>query len=159
MVTAYDALWGEFQGYVHAMPTAVGVRMHMDATRLLLEELRNRVQFIQVRAADVRLGHQLSQVLEQSTQRLVPHLTRLRDELEATENGAQAIAEFGEKHGDLLRAVALSVGRVSGRAGAAVLEAGDVARSILTIASGLGIGVGGNLLTDSLKGLASVTGG
>jgi hypothetical protein len=131
----------------------------LDAVRHILEELRNRVQFIQTRAADIRLSHQFSRLLEATSERLMPLIDSLLKEADrrTAEEREVLVTEFSERHGSLLRTFADALGRYSGKVGATVhLAADHLDQASRAVAEMERLGVVGNAVYDSLKLIAGL---
>jgi hypothetical protein len=157
----YDRAFG---GYVQMFeaagnPGPGSAYFALEALRHILEELRNRVQFIQTRAADIRLSHQFSRLLDVTGERLMPLVESLLKDVGrvAEEEREVLVTQFSERHGSLLRAFADALGRYSGKAGATVhLAADHVDQAKRAIAEMERLGVVGNAVYDSLKFIAGL---
>lgn len=127
----------------------------LESLRHLLEELRNRVQFIHTRAADIRISNQFDKFLDTTFERVVPLTERLLKDVEDTssdEGRNLVVTKFDEDHGPLLKALADAVGRRSGAAGAAIHATEPWVAQIHEVFKKLtALGVTGNLVTDALK--------
>lgn len=151
--TAY-LLYLERAGVAGVAGSGTSAFLALESLRHLLEELRNRVQFIHTRAADIRISSQFDKFLATTFERVLPLTDRLlKDVKEASEEGRNmVVTKFGEDHGPLLRALADAVGRRSGVAGAAIHAAEPWVAQVHEVFKALtALGVTGNLVTDALK--------
>lgn len=121
---------------------------------ILFEEFRNRVQFIQVRAADIRLSHQLGSLVTVSIERTAPVLDRLNEMLKAADPAQRlAVLTAFEDSGQaaLLHAVAKRIGQYSPEVGAAVESTvAPLLKGALELLSQVPGGVAGNLAHGAL---------
>lgn len=145
--------------HAHLLPLIEGYRQSDQASGLpavimLFEELRNRVQFLQTRAADIRLSAQIERLTDASIARVEPCLDELLRILR-TSSPETELRDFERSaKASLIVALANHVGRLSPEAGAALAAMrNERVFEKLKFAADLASGVAGNLLTDKVNEL------
>lgn len=156
----YDRAYAVYLQFLKAAgtPGPSSAYYSLDSLRHILEELRNRVQFIQSRAADIRLSHQFSRLLDVTGERVLPLLDSLVVQLAmlGPDSRPAALELFADRHGSLLTAFANAVGRRSGAAGAVVLLAEPYVAQARRVLDELDrLGVAGNAVYDAIKLIVS----
>jgi hypothetical protein len=109
LVQDYDRVFELYVVLVDACSLGTGRQEYegLDALGQLVRELRERVQFLQTRAADIRLSGQISKLVEVGIERLAPGIEHLANQLENGERRDKALREFAtSKYRRLLEAVA-----------------------------------------------------
>lgn len=156
----YDTAYEAYLQYLEkaANPGPNSTYYALETLRHLLEELRNRIQFIQTRGADIRLSHQFQRVVDVTGERIFPRVDELLQDLRnGSEDGRELkLRKFENEHGPMLRAFANAVGRRSGALGASVLAAEPYVEQAKRAVRELeDLGVIGNAVWEALKHLAS----
>lgn len=156
----YDRAYAAYLQFLKAAgtPGPSSAYYSLDSLRHILEELRNRVQFIQSRAADIRLSNHFSRLLDVTGERVLPAVDSLLERLATLDPDSRpaALDDFAERHGSLLTAFANAVGRRSGAAGAVVLLAEPYFVQAKRVLAELDrLGVAGNAIYDAIKLIVS----
>lgn len=152
----YDLAFAMYLGLIKHFRLDNMQRAGLTTLGVLIEELRNRVQFLQSRAADIRLTAHQDRLLEVARDRLVPVVTQLATTMEKAKSPTEALASFeSEGRGGLLHAVAHAVGTSSPAAGAAVLQSAPLFDGLKRVIAALPEGVAGNATYDAIKFLLS----
>lgn len=115
LLAAYDALFARFVRGIEEVVPHPTKSASLELAHFGMEELRNRAQFIQVRASDIRLNHQLPQLLGASSERVEAVLAR------ALENEQMAV-ELLTQHKGIVEAYMNALARSNGEAPASLIE-------------------------------------
>jgi hypothetical protein len=126
----------------------------IDALAIVMEELRNRVQFLQTRAGDIRISTRFDHLVATGFERLVPSLEKLLSELQGADRASsaeklEAYSRTGE--GALLASIANAVARRSPEVGAAIASLASAGPMLQQLVSAIPGGVAGNAFYDGLK--------
>jgi hypothetical protein len=156
LVAEYDIAFHKYyipllEKYRLRNPSEVG----LSSLGILFDEFRNRVQFLQTRAADIRLSAQLDRLVDAAFDRIEGTLDSLIA-MQQSSDSQVAIAEFERAgKGDLLLALANRVGRHAPEVGGAFASVKNerVFEKLKAIHAGLAMGVAGNLLTSAITTL------
>lgn len=155
LVTEYDAAFHRHYIPLVEMFRAFGAERDLDAIRILFDEFRNRVQFLQSRAGDIRLSAQVDRLTDVAFERIEPALDELLRVIRMEDPRGSLDAFESSPKGTLLVALANYVGRFSPRAGASLtfMQNERVFDKLKQLSTALASGVAGNLLTDSVEDL------